>query len=84
MPAEFKFYIVVFVLVAILAILPAVSVFVFWKRVNISFSRKLYWSILIAQPLVGLYFLNEGLSLRDDEPKGVRGLRARDRRHSKS
>lgn len=43
-------------------VFPLLGVVIFWFKARGSFLAKLGWSLLIIQPLVGLFFLNEAMA----------------------
>ena len=51
---------VAFILICL--VFPFLGVVVFWFKARGSFLAKLGWSLLIVQPLVGLFFLNEAMA----------------------
>lgn len=68
-PMDIAFVIPFTALMLICVVFPLLGVVVFWFRARGSFLEKAGWSLLIIQPFVGLFFLNEalakcGLSLR--------------------
>lgn len=54
--------VILIAMILICVVFPLLGLVIFWFKARGSFLAKLGWSLLIIQPLVGLFLLNEAMA----------------------